>query len=99
MDATTSILFESLSNGLPVIALDHLSFGEKIDDSCGKKIKVDKPEQIAFDIAEAIKYYYYNEDARRKASEGAILRAKANSWNTRIRDLNEMYDEILNNGV
>ena len=99
MDATTSILFESLSNGLPVIALDHLSFGEKIDDSCGKKIKVNTPEQIAFDIAEAIKYYYNNEDMRRKSSEGAILRAKANSWNTRISNLNEMYDEILNNGT
>ena len=96
MDATTSILFESLSNGLPVIALNHLSFGEKIDDTCGKKVNVGTPEQIAFDLADAIKYYYDNEDARRKASANAISKAKADSWNTRIRDLNKIYDEIIN---
>ena len=99
MDATTSVLFESLSNGIPVVALDHLSYGEKIDDSCGKKINVGTPEQISLDIANVIKYYFDNEDARRKASEGAILRAKANSWNTRIRDLTKIYDEILNTGM
>ena len=98
MDATTSILFESLSNGLPVISLNHLSFGEKIDDTCGKKINVVSKEQIANEIADAIKYYYNDEDTRRKASAGAISRAKANSWNTRISDLNKMYDEILNAG-
>ena len=96
MDATTSVLFESLSNGLPVVALDHLSFGEKVDDSCGKKIKVETPEQIAHDIADTIQYYYSNEEARRNAAEDAILRAKENSWNTRIRKLNELYSEILN---
>ena len=96
MDATTSVLFESLSKGIPVIALDHLSFGEKVDDSCGRKIKVETPKQIAIDIANAIKHYYRNEDARRKASEGAIICAKKNSWNIRIQELNEMYEGILN---
>ena len=95
MDATTTVLFESLSNGLPVVALDHLSFGEKVVDSCGKKISVGTPEQISLDIAGAIRYYYENEDTRRTASEGAILQAKANSWNTRISDLCKIYDEIL----
>jgi Glycosyltransferase len=99
MDATTSVLFESLSNGLPVVALDHLSFGEKVDDSCGRKIKVGTPEQIVLDIADTIKYYYTNESSRRKASEGAVIRAKENSWNTRIRELNKLYAKILNTGT
>ena len=97
MDATTSVLFESLSNGLPVVALDHLSFGEKIDDSCGRKIKVETPEQIALDIADTIKYFYNDEEARIKAAENAVARAKENSWNTRIQELNHLYGEILNN--
>lgn len=96
MDATTSVLFEALSNGLPIIALDHLSFGEKIDESCGRKIKVKTPEQIAEDIAHAITFYFRNEPARRKAAEGAIARARANSWNTHIYELNNLYEEILN---
>ena len=96
MDATTSVLFESLSNGLPVVALDHLSFGEKVDNIFGRKIKVETPGQIALDIADAIKYYYENEDARREASVNAIMRAKENSWNTRIQELNNLYGEILN---
>ena len=97
MDATTSVLFESLSEGLPVVALDHLSFGEKVDDSCGRKIKVETQKQIAIDIADTIKFFYDNEDARQKAAEGAVARAKQNSWNTRIRELNDVYGEILLN--
>lgn len=96
MDATTSVLFEALSNGLPIIAMNHLSFGEKIDDSCGKKINVETPEQIASDIAQAITFYYRNEPARQQAAEGAVARARAHSWNTQIRLLNDLYEEILN---
>ena len=99
MDATTTVLFEALSSGLPIVALDHLSFGEKVVGSCGKKITVGTPEQISIDIARAIKYYYENEDTRRAASEGAILQAKTNSWNIRISDLCKIYDEILNSAT
>lgn len=94
-DATTSVLFEALSNGLPIVALDHLSFGEKINASCGAKIKVGTTEQIAADIAAAICYFYKNEPARQAAAQGAITQAKKYSWNTQIQRLNMLYDEIL----
>ena len=99
MDATTTVLYEAFENGLPVIALDHLSFGEQIFIWCGKRITVGTQEQISFDIAYAIKYYYENEDERRFASEGALLQAEANSWNARIRKLCKIYDEILNSST
>ena len=96
MDATTSILFEALSKGVPVIALDHLSFSEKINNSCGKKIEVKSPEQIAHDIANTINDYFSNEKLRYKTAEGAIAQAKNISWNTNIEKLNRLYSKILN---
>lgn len=96
MDATTTVVFEALSNGLPVITTGHLAFGEKIDATCGRKIKPENPEQIVQGFAEAIQFYYFNEDARREASRGALKRAKEHSWNTRIKNLNTIYDEIIN---
>ena len=96
MDATTSVLYEALSKGLPVIALDHLSFGEKINDTYGKKIKVESQEQIARDIAAAITYYYKNENIRYKEAENALEFARKNSWNANIEKLNSLYNDILN---
>jgi glycosyltransferase involved in cell wall biosynthesis len=94
-DATTSVLFEALSSGLPVVALDHLSFGEKIDASCGAKIKVETPERIACDIAAAICSFYENEPMRQAAAQGALARAEKYSWSAYIRQLHLLYDEIL----
>ena len=96
MDATTSVLYEAMSNAIPVIALDHLSFGEKINDAYGKSIKVESPEQIANDIATAITYYYNNEDARYIAAENALAFARENSWSKNIDKLNSLYNKILN---
>lgn len=94
MDATTSVLFEALSNGLPIIALDHLSFGEQIDASCGKKIRVETPDQIVTDIATAIRYYYENESERHKAATGALAQARKHAWERQIHELNRLYEEI-----
>ena len=96
MDATTSILYEAMSKGLPIIALEHLSFGEKVDDSFGRKIKVKSVEQITHDIALAIIQYRQDEEMRYKAAENAIKQARENSWNTRIERLNTLYNNILN---
>lgn len=95
MDATTTVVFEALANGCPVIALNHLSFSEVIDETCGRKIELINKKQIISNIAEHIRYYYHHEDERYQLSLGAIKKAETYSWENKIDKLNKIYYSII----
>jgi glycosyltransferase involved in cell wall biosynthesis len=99
MDATTSVVFESLANYCPVIALNHLSFSEVVDDTCGRKIDLVSPAQIARDIAGYIRYFYHHEEERYQLSLGARKRAEIYSWENKIRKVNDIYRHVLDEKV
>jgi glycosyltransferase involved in cell wall biosynthesis len=91
MDATTTVVFESLANYCPVIALNHLSFSEVVDETCGRKIDLDSPGQIAEDIAGWIRHFYHHEEERYQLSLGARKRAETYSWENKIHLVNDVY--------
>jgi glycosyltransferase involved in cell wall biosynthesis len=93
-DATTTVLFEALSKGLPVIALNHLAFGDIVDDTCGTKVDVVSTKQIATDIAGKIIFFHNNENIRRERAQGALEMAKKHSWKNRIIQLDSIYTKI-----
>lgn len=95
-DATSTVLLEALSLGLPVIALNHLGFANVITDNCGIRINVDSHKQLVRDIAMAIDKLYENDDLRQNLSKGAVSRAKEFSWNKKAEDINKIYCQIIN---
>ncbi|WP_280766515.1 glycosyltransferase family 4 protein [Parabacteroides sp. PFB2-10] len=95
-DATTTTVFESLTNYCPVIAFNHLSFSEVVDDTCGKKIDLHTKRQISNDIAHYIRHYYYHEDERYLLALGARKKAENYSWERKIEQINNIYNSILN---
>lgn len=95
-DATTSTLFESLSNYCPVIALNHLSFSEIVDKTCGRKVELTNKKQISYDIAQYITFFYYNESERYNLVLGARKKAEEYSWENKIKMINCIYDSIMN---
>lgn len=95
MDATTTVLFEALQAGLPVICPNHLSFAEVIDESCGIKLPMKSLKIVERALADAITLCYRNEPFRRSMSVGALAKAKEHSWGTKIQTLNQLYRDIL----
>ncbi|MDR2139208.1 MAG: glycosyltransferase family 4 protein [Tannerella sp.] len=95
MDATTNVVFESLANYCPVIALNHLSFSEVVDETCGRKVDLVSPRQIARDIAEYIRYFYHHEEERYQLSLGARKRAESYSLENRACRLNAIYRRVM----
>lgn len=91
-DATSTVLLEALSIGLPVIALDHLGFSNVIDDSCGIKIKVGNKSQIVKDLSAAI--YKINKDRPmlNRLSLGAKKKAEDYSWSVKSDIINGLYE-------
>ena len=95
-DATSTVLLEALSLGLPVIALNHLGFANVITNNCGIKINVDSHKQLVNDIAMSIDKLYENEILRQNLSKGAILRSKEFSWDIKAKTINNIYNQIVN---
>jgi glycosyltransferase involved in cell wall biosynthesis len=94
-DLTSTVIIEGISLGLPVISLDHCGFSFVINDSCGIKIPINKPNEISINIKEAITKIYIDDDYRVKLSEGALKRAQDFSWEGKIEKLNTIYKNLL----
>ena len=96
-DLTSTVTLEALSYGLPIISLDHCGFSHVVNDSCGIKINVSTPKKATLDFSLALKKIYEDENLRQRLSEGALLRAKDFSWESKINRLNDIYTELLKN--
>lgn len=94
-DATSTVLLEALSLGLPVVALNHLGFANVITEECGIKIDLHSRNQITRDMASAIDWLYDDELYRLELSSGAIKRAKDFSWEQKAEMLNDIYKQSI----
>ncbi len=94
-DATSTVLLEALSFGLPVIAMDHCGFSNVINEKCGIKIPIKNKKQVVKQLAEAIEYYNNNEEVRYAAANNAVLRSKDYSWDGKVQQLNKIYAEAI----
>ena len=94
-DATSTVLLEALSLGLPVVALNHLGFANVITDNCGIKIRVDNKRQIVCDFAKAIDRLNKDRCLLKRLSEGAVKRAEENSWESKSEILCKIYENAV----
>lgn len=94
-DATSTVLLEALSIGLPVIALNHLGFANIINEDCGIKIEVSSKKQLVNDLSLAIDNIYNHEEYRQKLSKGAVLRAQEFTWEKKAQTINSIYNRIV----
>lgn len=94
-DATSTVLLEALSMGMPVIATNHLGFANVITNDCGIKVDLKKHKQIIRDFASAIERLESDEAYRLKLSLGAARRAKEFSWEGKISIINEIYKSVI----
>lgn len=93
-EATSTVLLEALSNGLPVTALDHCGFSNVITAACGFKIPIHGHRQVVKDLSAIIDRIESDEDFRYRLAQGACARAKELSWSKKIVELNEIYRKI-----
>lgn len=94
-DATSTVLMEALSFGLPVICPDHCGFAGVIDSSCGYKIKLTSPKDLIKGISQAIYEIHNDESKRQLLSLGALKKAEQFSWNKNAERVFQIYQELL----
>jgi glycosyltransferase involved in cell wall biosynthesis len=90
-DLTSTVLLEALSQGVPVVCLDHCGFRDVLTGNCGIKVPVTHRELIEMGLAEAITSLGVDETLRMKLAEGALARITDFSWGEKAQTVSGIY--------
>jgi len=90
-EATSTVVLEALSLGLPVMCHDACGMALAIDDTCGIKVPFVCPEQSILGFRNALNQILQEPGLIQKLSEGALRRASALSWDSKVKQLAESY--------
>ena len=86
-DATSTVVPEAISAGLPVVCHDMRGFGVIVDDEIGRKVQPKDPEASAQEFAKIIADLDTERDTLRQLSAGCIDRQREISWEANARKM------------
>lgn len=94
-EATTNVVPEALSAGVPVLCFDHCGQGDVVDDTCGVKVYPGSLAQVYQDFSMAILKLGTNRALLQQLSVGAKNRARQMTWDLKAEQLSEVYDAAM----
>lgn len=94
-EGNPTIIWESMSKGIPTLTLDHCGMSNVICDECGIKIPVKSYNEIIEDIANHIDDLNKNKSKIQMLSQGTLNCSKKFLWNNRIKILNDLYIKTI----
>jgi glycosyltransferase involved in cell wall biosynthesis len=91
-----TVTFEAMAAGLPLIVADRGGPANVVDESCGFRLPVLGPEQLARDIAEAVRTLTLDSDLRARMGQAARSRVqRIGMWPGKIERVGRLYDELI----
>lgn len=94
-DTSGNVMFEALSYGVPIIALNHQGAAEIVDDTCGIHIAVENPRQVCRDLTAAIVRLTSDGPLYERLSGGALERAAQFTWTNHSEQMRGIYERVL----
>ncbi|MBP5487777.1 MAG: glycosyltransferase family 4 protein, partial [Bacteroidales bacterium] len=94
MEATSTVVMEALSNGLPVLCFDTCGFGPLVDENIGVKIPVTTPDDSIGRFADAVRQLTADPERLARMSEAAAEKAKDLTWDEKTAKVSALYLEL-----
>lgn len=92
LEATSTVVMEALSSGMPVICHDAYGMAAAITTDCGIKVPMTGVRDSIRGFRDAIQSLVDNPSRVKQLSEGAALRAQAFTWEKKIAEFNRAYE-------
>lgn len=93
-EASSIVVIEAVSLGLPVICHDACGMGIVINEACGMKVPLSSPETSIEGFAAAIRRMIDDPQKVEMLSRGALARAKELTWEAKAREIAVAYARI-----
>ena len=97
-EASSTVVLEALSLGLPVICHDACGMGVVITEKCGFKVPLCDPKISIEGFAQAIRRILEDRTLVESLSRGALERAVELSWDKKAADIASEYEKIIVQG-
>lgn len=94
-DATSTVVPEAISAGLPVICHNTCGFGVLVDERIGRKVEMVNPENSAIEFARIIRELESNRSEVRRMSVGCIERQNEISWEANAIKMVKLYEKAI----
>jgi len=91
-----TVLLDALTCGIPVVCLDIPGIAEIIDDNCGRKIHLINPQQVIYDLSQALYELLSNDKLRYNlGNAGRHKVLNEHSWDSKGLKINMIYNGLL----
>lgn len=94
-DATSSVILEAISNGLPILCYDICGFGPIVDKSIGRKIQLSSPKISIIEFSKIIRNLESNRKLLEQMSRNCKIKQEELSWENRSIKIVNIYKQIL----
>lgn len=95
MEATSTVVLEAISVGLPVICFNTCGFGPIVKEFAGITIELSTPNKSIQDFANILNHIYHNRSILNNISENIIINRESLTWETKTRRTIDLYKTIL----
>jgi glycosyltransferase involved in cell wall biosynthesis len=95
IDATSSVLHEALSDGMPVVCHNACGFPDVISDGCGVLVPLHSPTSSIRGFADALSQLARSPEHYNRLAAGAHARAREITAGHRAEQMLEVYESIL----
>lgn len=95
LEATSTVVLEALSLGLPVVCHDSCGMAAAITSGCGIKIAQRSPEESVSGFASALETLATDARRYKMLADGAAVRANELTWKRKVEEFSEAYAEAV----
>ena len=94
-DATSTVVPEAISAGLPVVCHDTRGFGVIVDEKIGRKVAIKNPKNSIKQFAAIIRDLESDRNEVRRLSEWCIKKRQEISWDANAKKMVEIYNKVI----
>ena len=94
-EATSSVIFEAMQCGLPVLCFNTCGFGAVVNDRIGLKIELSEPHTSAREFAKVIKSLCDNRQLLEQLSANCYQELEKYSWDAKAKRVLSIYNQLL----
>lgn len=98
-DATSTVVLEAISVGLPILSFNICGFGPIVQDFAGTSIGMSDPGQSIHDFAAQLTYFYNNRNELDRISVQERTNAYKLSWEYKCKQISKIYRSAILGGV
>lgn len=95
MEATSTVVLEAITVGLPVLCFNTCGFGPIVKDFAGVTVELSTPEQSIHDFSRELLNLYENRHILNTISDNIIRRRVELTWMSKAEKVTKMYKALL----